>query len=431
MTSTIIVFAALAACLLVALAGAAAAAQTALTRISRSRADALLAAEVDNSAEEQSKPDPRVGQLHGQVQRPVNSVAPLVMLELAAEFTVVTVAVVAGYGRSGWPGAALAGSIASFTIFLVVVSARSRALLSADAMAVRFAPFAGRVAKLGQVAIAVARFARRGGESNQAAPDVDEQELLAIAGQAEAFDEGEEQLIKRVVAFDDTTVNMIMTPRTDLVTLRSGFAVKDALEVASMHGLSRLPLTRSESDIDDILGVVHVKDLIIAYLDGRDSEDVDNHTRPVPLVPETQRIANLLSELRSRRFHMAIAVDEYGGVAGLVTLEDVLEELVGEIEDEFDLEEILVEPIDQRSARFDGRAEIQLVEDSLGLALPVGDYRTVAGFFFATAGRVPEPGDVVTTDELRLTVLEMDGRRIASILITLADRDGDHSVPHV
>ena len=228
-------------------------------------------------------------------------------------------------------------------------------------------------------------------------------------------------LIKRVVAFDDTVVGDIMTPRPDLVTLRSGFAVGDALQVAALHGLSRIPVTTSDSKVDDVIGAVHVKDLMVAHLDGRTDQDIDLWLREAPIVPETQRIANLLTDLKTGGFHLAVVVDEHGGVAGVVTLEDILEELVGEIEDEFDLNESVVEMVDDRTVRADGRAEISAIEQALGVTLPSGDFHTIAGCFFNNFGRVPEVGDALAVGDIDLEVLKMQGRRIAKVQLRLAE----------
>jgi CBS domain containing-hemolysin-like protein len=154
---------------------------------------------------------------------------------------------------------------------------------------------------------------------------------------------------------------------------------------------------------------------MVAHLDGRTSHDIDVWLRDVPLVPKTQKIANLLSDLKTGDLHLAMVIDEHGGVAGVVTLEDIVEEIVGEIEDEYDLPEPAVEIVDARVVRTDGRAEIARLEELLGISFPAGDFRTVAGCVFNGLGRVPVVGDVLELDDLEFEVLRMHGRRIADL----------------
>ena len=403
---------------LIACSALIAAAETAFTRVNRTRADALAAAEAEDHPDDAG--DERVEELRTFSQRPLTTLATLALAQLACQTGAVVLGFLAGRGIGDDVGG-LIGAVLTLAVLLgATVVSRSRSLLAPDTTAVGLVPILRVVAPLAWLTSGVVKLARRlARKQPDPDPDVDEQELLAIVGQTPAIDQDEEKLIKRVVAFDDTVVGDIMTPRPDLITLRSGFAVGDALEVASLHGLSRIPVTGVDSDIDGVIGAVHVKDLIVAHLDGRTSHDIDLFLRDVPAVPETQRIANLLADIQTGRFHLAIVVDEHGGVAGVVTLEDILEELVGEIEDEFDLSEAAVEMVDERTVRADGRAEISLVEEALGITLPAGDYHTIAGCFFSRFGRVPDVGDVLVFDDLELEVMRMAGLRIADLRLRL------------
>lgn len=403
--------------LLVLAAGMVAAAETAFTRISQSRAWALAAAEADDRAEDEEPPDQRVLILQRLTEQPVRALAPLTLLLVLLPSVALAVAFLTGRSLVSTTGAVVAVVMTVVALIIVMVMARGRSLLAPDAIAVRMVPLFRALAPLGFLTVGLAKLARRWSPPVEPDPDVDEQQLLAMAEQAVAIEPEEEALIKRAVAFDDTTVGDIMTPRTDLVTLRSGFAVGDALEVLALHGLSRIPVTGTDSDVDDILGAVHVKDLMVAHLDGRTKHDIDIWLRQAPFVPTSQRIANLLDDLRTGRFHMAIVVDEHGGVAGVVTLEDILEELVGEIEDEFDINETPIEERGPGEIRADGRADVGLVEEALGMPLPSGTWRTVAGCFFSNFGRVPDVGDSVLVDGYELEVLRMHGRRIADLIV--------------
>lgn len=402
---------------LVLVVGMVAAAETAFTRISQSRAWALAAAEADDRAEDEAPPDQRVQMLQRLTEQPVRAIAPLTLLLVLLPSLALLLAFLAGRGLASNIGGAIGVGVTMLLLIVVMVVARGRSLLAPDTIAVRMVPLLRALAPLGAVTVGLAKLTRRWSPTTAPDPDVDEQELLAMAEQAVAIEPDEEALIKRAVAFDDTTVGDIMTPRPDVVTLRSGFAVGDALEVLALHGLSRIPVTGADSDVDDILGAVHVKDLMVAHLDGRTTHDIDIWMRQAPVVPTGQRIANLLEDLRTGRFHMAIVVDEHGGVAGVVTLEDILEELVGEIEDEFDINETPIEAIGPGEVRVDGRAEVALVEEALGFPLPAGTYRTIAGCFFSHFGRVPEAGDTVLLDGYELEVSRMHGRRIASLVV--------------
>ena len=358
---------------LIALASVLAAAETAFTRTNRSRAEALAAAEAEDHAEDDDGDD-RVEELRVFSRRPLTMLASLTFVQVLCQVGAVALAFTIGRSLAGAVGSYVAVAICVAVLFVAVAVSRGRVLIAPDAAAVRLVPILRVVAPLSAVVGLIVGLARRSSTPTEPDPDVDEQQVLAIVGQTAAIDDEEEELIKRVVAFDDKVVGDIMTPRTDLVTLRSGFAVGDALEVATLHGLSRIPVTLTDADIDDIIGAVHVKDLIGAHLDGRTKHDIDVWLRDVPVVPETQRIANLLTDLQTSDMHLAVVIDEHGGVAGVVTLEDILEEIVGEINDEFDQPEPEVRVVDPHTVRADGRTEIARVEEALGVTLPPGTY---------------------------------------------------------
>gem|GEM_PF-111701 len=364
-------------------------------------------------------PDERVEELQGFSRRPLTMLASLTLVQVLCQVTAAAVSFTVGRELGGRVGGYTAAGVCLAVMFFAVATSRSRALLAPDTTAVGLVPILRAVTPLAFLTGFVVRLARLSSPEIEPDPDVDEQQVLAIVGQAAAIDHEEEELIKRVVAFDDKVVGDIMTPRTDVITLRSGFAVDDALQVATLHGLSRIPVTGVDSDIDGVIGAVHVKDLTSALLDKRGKHDIDVWLRNAPVVPESQRIANLLVDLQKGDLHLAVVVDEHGGVAGVVTLEDILEEIVGEIEDEFDVPAPMVEIVDDRTVHADGRAEIGLLEEALGLTFPPADYRTVAGCVFNGLGRVPEVGDVFVPDglDVEFEVMRMHGRRIADLRV--------------
>ena len=250
------------------------------------------------------------------------------------------------------------------------------------------------------------------------APQVSEEELLAMAEAAEASDaiEPEEwELIGQIIEFGDTVVREVMVPRTDTVAMSDQHTVSEAIGIVIEHGYSRVPVYAE--GIDDVVGVVHAKDLMRAERDqGEDSPAVAVARTP-RFVPETKRIALLLREMQAEKFHIAIVVDEYGGTAGVVTLEDLIEELVGEIVDEFDIEEPMIERLAPGTVRVNGRVPIDELSEVLAAPLPNGDWDTVGGLIFNTLGHVPEEGETLVMDGWELLVERVTGRRIARVIV--------------
>ena len=245
------------------------------------------------------------------------------------------------------------------------------------------------------------------------------EELIALADAAvegEVIEQAERDLIESVIEFGGTIVREVMVPRTDMITVERAVTAAEALEITSVVGYSRVPVVGE--NIDDVVGLAYVKDLIRAELDDKADQPVDGLMRHALFVPETKKVAELLKEMQEDKFHMAVVVDEYGGVAGLVTLEDLIEELVGEIVDEYDVEEALVERMVDGSLRVDARILIDELNDLGTLELPQGDWDTVGGLVFDIFGRVPSAGDVCQVDGYRLKVERIQGRRITRVLVT-------------
>ena len=250
------------------------------------------------------------------------------------------------------------------------------------------------------------------------APLVSEEELLAVADRAlaaQSIDEEEHDLIESVIAFGDTLVREVMVPRPDMVSIDSRCSVQVALEQAVSHGYSRVPVC--DAGIDAIVGVVHVKDLVIAQLDGRGDCVASDLARNATFVPETKPADDLMRQMQSERFHMAMVVDEYGGTAGLVTMEDLLEEVFGEIVDEFDREEPLSQPLACGGLRVHGRMPVDELNELLDETLPDGDWDTVGGLIFDALGHVPEVGETVELAGRQFGVEQVVGRRITRVRI--------------
>lgn len=236
--------------------------------------------------------------------------------------------------------------------------------------------------------------------------------LLTSEGErAGAVDEEETKLISGIFEFALTTVEEVMVPRTDIVGLDPGATVGEAVDLIRAHGFSRLPVFTE--DRDGIEGMVHSRDVLGLPRD----RAIDGLLRPLSHVPQTKTCDALFRELQARRQHMAVVVDEHGSLAGVVTLEDLLEELVGEIEDEYDVRQALVRAIDADLFMIDGRAEIDTVEDALGIDLPEGDYNTIAGLVLQALGRIPEPGEEVVVGRLEIRVISAGPTRIGKLRV--------------
>jgi CBS domain containing-hemolysin-like protein len=207
-----------------------------------------------------------------------------------------------------------------------------------------------------------------------------------------------------------------MVPRPDMVTIEARAKASDALELFMSAGFSRIPVF--EQGIDDVVGIVYAKDLMRATRDGRADEAVRELARQARFVPETKRVAELMPEMQQEKTHMAIVVDEYGGTAGLVTLEDLIEELVGEIVDEYDVEEAPVEPLPDGDVRVNARMPIDELNDLLETQFPQGDWDTVGGLVYNLLGHVPTEGESVEFDGHRLRAERVQGRRIGRVRIS-------------
>ena len=214
----------------------------------------------------------------------------------------------------------------------------------------------------------------------------------------------------------------VMVPRPDMVTVSADATVGHAADIASSAGFSRVPVYGN--GIDDIVGVVYVKDMMRAERDGKADKPVTTFMRQAQFVPESKRVAEVMREMQAGKQHLAIVVDEYGGTAGLITLEDVLEELVGEISDEYDVERPRVEHLDDGQVQVDGSLSIDEVNELIGDELPEGDWDTVGGFLYHLLGHVPEEGEAADFDGHRLVAQKVDGRRIARVLIGVSVPEG-------
>jgi CBS domain containing-hemolysin-like protein len=250
----------------------------------------------------------------------------------------------------------------------------------------------------------------RGFREGPFATEVELRELVDIAEQRGVVEHGERDMIHSVFELSDTIAREVMVPRTEIVYIERTKTVRQALALALRSGFSRIPVVGE--NIDDVVGLVYLKDLAARAQDpqGRTTK-LDEVMRPASFVPESKPVDELLREMQARRIHMAIVIDEYGGTAGLVTIEDILEEIVGEIADEYDVERPPVEWVDQETVRVTARLSVEDLGDLFDVTLPNGDVETVGGLLARELGVVPIPGASAEVQGLRLTAESAGGRR--------------------
>jgi CBS domain containing-hemolysin-like protein len=248
-------------------------------------------------------------------------------------------------------------------------------------------------------------------------PSTDEEEemlrFLEIEDAEGEIEDEERKMIRAVFDLEETAVREIMTPRTDFVAAEADANVDDVVRLIISRGFSRIPLY--EDNLDNIVGIVYAKDLFRYLAEGRMPKQLRDIARPAFFVPESKRLDDLLTDMRKQRVHMAIVVDEYGGTAGLVTIEDLVEEIVGEIEDEYDRIEHPIVRISDDEALLDGRVSVYDLNELFNAEIEAEDFDTVGGCVFHMLGRVPTVGDVVHADGLTLTVLSVDGHRVRRV----------------
>jgi CBS domain containing-hemolysin-like protein len=249
--------------------------------------------------------------------------------------------------------------------------------------------------------------------------------IVERGGELGVLEAEEEQMINAVIELGDRRVHEVMVPRVSIVGIRADAGFEDAISIVVDEGHSRIPAY--EDSIDEVVGILYAKDLL-PYLkaDAGPRPALRTLLRPPVLVPESMTIDDLLHELQRRKVHLAIVLDEYGGTAGLVTIEDLLEEIVGEIQDEYDVEEPMVVRLSEHEARIDGRADVDELRELFDIELELEDedeYDTIGGLIYHRVGGVPSPGDTVAVDGITLTVETTDGRRVGKVLVVRKPRD--------
>ncbi|MBM3325876.1 MAG: HlyC/CorC family transporter [Calditrichaeota bacterium] len=273
-------------------------------------------------------------------------------------------------------------------------------------IAVPLAGFAGNIAKLFGI------------ERNKmlALSEEELRALVQVGHKHGALDSEERDMIHSIFEFGDTIAREVMVPRMDMVAVEKGTALDELLSIVRQYGHSRLPVY--DGKVDNIIGVVHVKELLAAVAEP-ELFDLTRHLRPAYFVPEEKKIDDLLREFQSEKVHMAVVVDEYGGTSGIVTLEDIIEEIVGEIQDEFDKEQPLIQNLDEKALIVNGKTPIYDLNEHLkSVIIEESDaYDTVAGYVYSRLGRVPRRGDQFEHNGYKFQVEELFGKRIVRVKI--------------
>jgi CBS domain containing-hemolysin-like protein len=262
-------------------------------------------------------------------------------------------------------------------------------------------------------------FGVRGQTGHHGPPTLAELRMMVQAsGKGGVIEEGEQALLINVFDFGSRAAYQVMVPRTDVKTIDHDATVRGFLALFRETGHTRFPVL-GEGGIDDVIGIISAKELLVTLSDG--STTFDDPIRPIVkpafFTPDTKRIGELMHEMQKQRQRMAVLVDEYGGMAGIITQEDLVEEIVGELDDELDTNPDDIREIDSQHAVVEGSARIEDVNDELELHLPSGEYETIAGFILEQLGRLPQVNEAIHHDSVVLTVLEMQGPRIASVEI--------------
>jgi putative hemolysin len=387
-------------------------AEASLTRMTRVRALTLQ--------EEGRRNASLLVRMESDPPRYLNSVYLAVMLVQNGSAIMVAILAEKTFGGLGVTVASLVFTL----LYFVVVEAMSKTfgVLHSDQVALALAPlvfFLGRVLSFPtRLLIGLANVLLPGKGLRQG-PFVSELEIRSMAevGSEEgSIEEEEKELIHSIFEFGDTIVREVMVPRPDIIAVEDDKTLRDVQALVLTHGYSRIPVYHE--DLDNVTGIVFAKDVLKALHQGKVDMPLRDIARPAHFVPESKKVADLLREMQKEKFHVALVTDEYGSVTGIVSLEDLLEELVGEITDEYDLEEPEMVEVADGVYRVSGKTPIDDVNELLGTELPDGEWDTLGGFVLDLFGKIPESGEEVSFQGLTFKVEEVRGRRIATVLIT-------------
>jgi magnesium and cobalt transporter len=249
-------------------------------------------------------------------------------------------------------------------------------------------------------------------------------QLINVGEEEGLLSEDEGEMIESILSFRDTLAREIMVPRPEAVIISANTPIEEVHQLVIQEGHSRFPV--HDGSVDNIIGILHVKDLLAFW--GEKKLDLKDILRTPYFIPETKKISHLLKELRDKKSHMAVVIDEYGGTAGLVTIEDIIEEIVGEIRDEHDSEETLMIATDEGDLLVDARLEIEKLVEHFNLEVPKGNFESVGGFIISLLGRVPQPNETITHAPLEMTIESADARKIRKVRVRIRQEEANPDV---
>ncbi len=387
-------------------------AEASLTRMTRVRALAM--------AEDKRRNAEILVKLEEDPPRALNPIYLAVMI--AQNGSAIIIAILADYYFASLGVALL--SIGFTLLYFVLVEAMSKTfgVLHSDRMALLLAPLVywlGRALALPTKALIGIANVLLPGKGLKAGPFVSEEEIRTMAevGSEEgSIEEGERKLIHSIFEFGDTIAREVMVPRPDITAIENTQTLRDVQELVLQHGYSRVPVYKET--LDEIVGMAYAKDVLKALHQDESDIPLDDIVREAHWVPETKKAADLLPQMQKEKFHIALVYDEHGSLTGLITLEDLLEELVGEIADEYDVEEENIKPVGEDSYLVNGRLPIDELNETLGVELPDDEWDTVAGLMLNLIGDIPAEGQEVSFQGLKFRAEKVQGRRIAKVHIT-------------
>jgi CBS domain containing-hemolysin-like protein len=398
-----------------------AASETALTRVGRFQVVQMI--------EEEKKGAERLRKLLDDPPRFLNVILFLLLVVQLAGASLATLLAQHITRSYGW---IISTFGMTFLIFVFAEAApKTYAIQHADRVALRVAPVIDRLTSVpglqtlirGLVAIANAVTPGEGFKRGPFVTEAEIRSMAEVAAEESVIEEDEKEMIHSIFEFGDTVVREVMVPRPDIIGVDVTMPLDDILELMLEKGFSRMPVWE-DNDVNKIVGLVYAKDVMrvlhrsrSARNGRRDSKKLKDILRKAMFVPESKKVSELLREMQAKKLHMAIVVDEYGDTDGLVTLEDLLEEIVGEIEDEYDRDEPQVKPIDDNTFLVNGRLPIDELSELLDVELPDAEWDTVGGLVAGLLGQVPKRGQEVTFEGLTFRAERVQGRRIAQVLI--------------
>ncbi len=388
-------------------------AETGLTRMSRIKASAMV--------EQQRRGAQRLVAL---LEAPTGFLNPILLLTLVSQLVAATLVGIVSEHIFGGLGVAIATAVEVLIIFVFGEALpKNWAVRRPEEAALFSAPIVVAILKIwpiraiSNLVLGLAK-SLSPASKNQYGSAVSEEELLAMADAAlegEVIEGEERELIHSIISFGDTVAREVMVPRPDIVAIAVSEPISSAIKCVLDRGYSRIPVY--EDNIDNICGVVFAKDLLKVVVNKETDKSLRKLLRPTHYFPETKPVAELLREMQAGKFHQAVIVDEYGGTAGIVSLEDLIEELVGEIVDEYDQEVPEVQVLEQGGYLVSGSYSIDELSELLDADLPEGDWDTVSGFVLGLLGHLPEEGEIAETEGFLFRADKVTGRRVVSVRV--------------